>query len=109
MLIESSAIIDLSRLQELLEKLADESEVVNAIAQLQRQLDQWLASKSKNDSDDRPLASILLQLDQVNQMSQQIENQDIRQRIEISVNNIRHSICHEHLNIAAVDSVAVGT
>ena len=108
-LIESSAIIDLSRLQELLDKLADESEVVNAIEQLQRQLDQWLASKSKNDSDSRPLVSILLQLDQVNQMSQQIENQDIRQRIEISVNNIRHSICHEHLNIAAVDSVAVGT
>ena len=108
-LIESSAIIDLSRLQELLDQLADQPEVVNAIAQLQWQLDQWLASKSKNDSDDRPLASILLQLDQVNQMSQQIENQDIRQRIEISVNNIRHSICHEHLNIAAVDSVAVGT
>ena len=108
-LIESSAIIDLSRLQELLDQLADQTEVVNSIQQLQRQLAQWLTNKAKTDSDSHLLSSILLQLDQVNQVSQQIENQDKRQRIEISVNNIRHSICHENLNIATMDSFAVRT
>ena len=107
-LIESSAIIDLSRLQELLDKLADQTAMVNLIQQLQRQIAQWLENKAKNDTDGPLLSSILLQLDQVNQGSQQIENEDIRQRIEISVNNIRHSICHTNLNIATLDTVAMG-
>ncbi|OTG67178.1 FUSC family protein [Acinetobacter silvestris] len=94
-LIESSAMIDLSRLHELVAKLPSESDIVTLIEQLQQQLVQWLDSKSKRMPETNQLKIIRLQLHQVDRAAQNIQDQDIRQRIQISVNNIRNSICHD--------------
>ena len=93
-LIESSTAIDLTRLHELMKKLSKESPVVDSINRLQSQLNQWFIFKEKNQSDPEVLSTLLLLFEQINQQVQSLGDEDIRHRIEISVNNIRNSICH---------------
>jgi uncharacterized membrane protein YccC len=107
-LIESSAAIDLTRLQELVQKLSPESTTTSAIVKLQRLLNQWLNEKAVTQPDDNLRQALIQQFDQVLQYAQAVGDQDIRQRIEISVNNIRNSICHIHLVDAQPSTVLVG-
>ncbi|OTG80725.1 FUSC family protein [Acinetobacter sp. ANC 4648] len=108
-LIESSAIIDLSRLHELVKKLSAETEVMNLIEQLQQQLYQWLEDKSKNCTDSNQFKMIMLQLQKVNVAAQNMGDEDLRLRIQISVNNIRNSICHDNgLSLENADTAWVG-
>lgn len=107
-LIESSAAIDLTRLQELVQKLSPESTTTSAIVKLQGLLNQWLIEKAVTQPDDNLRQALIQQFDQVLQDAQAVGDQDIRQRIEISVNNIRNSICHIHLVDAQPSTVRVG-
>lgn len=107
-LIESSAAIDLTRLQELVQKLSPESTTTSAIFKLQGLLNQWLSEKAVTQPDDNLRQALIQQFDQVLQDAQAVGDQDIRQRIEISVNNIRNSICHIHLVDAQPSTVLVG-
>lgn len=107
-LIESSAAIDLTRLQELAQKLSPESTTTGAIVKLQDLLNQWLSEKAVTQPDDNLRQALIQQFDQVLQDAQAVGDQDIRQRIEISVNNIRNSICHIHLDDAQPSTVLVG-
>jgi len=107
-LIESSAAIDLTRLQELVQKLSPESTTTTAIVKLQRLLNQWLNEKAVTQPDDNLRQALIQQFDQVLQDAQAVGDQDIRQRIEISVNNIRNSICHIQLVDAQPSTVLVG-
>lgn len=107
-LIESSAAIDLTRLQELVQKLSPESTTTGAIVKLQGLLNQWLSEKAVTQPDDNLRQTLIQQFDQVLQDAQAVGDQDIRQRIEISVNNIRNSICHIHLVDAQPSTVLVG-
>jgi len=107
-LIESSAAIDLTRLQELAQKLSPESTTTSAIVKLQGLLNQWLSEKAVTQPDDNLRQALIQQFDQVLQDAQAVGDQDIRQRIEISVNNIRNSICHIHLVDAQPSTALVG-
>lgn len=107
-LIESSAAIDLTRLQELVQKLSPESTTTSAIVKLQGLLNQWLSEKAVTQPDDNLRQALIQQFDQVLQGAQAVGDQDIRQRIEISVNNIRNSICHLHLVDTQPSAVLVG-
>ena len=107
-LIESSAAVDLTRLQELVQKLSPESATASAIVKLQRQLNQWLIEKATGQADNNLRQALIQQFDQVLQDAQAVGDQDIRQRIEISVNNIRNSICHIQLVDAQPSTVLVG-
>ncbi|MFW1745936.1 FUSC family protein [Acinetobacter guillouiae] len=107
-LIESSAAIDLTRLQELVQKLSPESTTTSAIVKLQGLLNQWLSEKAITQPDDNLRQALIQQFAQVLQDAQAVGDQDIRQRIEISVNNIRNSICHIHLVDAQPSTVLVG-
>jgi len=107
-LIESSAAIDLTRLQELVQKLSPESTTTSAIVKLQRLLNQWLSENAVTQPDDNLRQALIQQFDQVLQDAQAVGDQDIRQRIEISVNNIRNSICHIHLVDAQPSTALVG-
>ncbi|WP_327858018.1 FUSC family protein [Acinetobacter guillouiae] len=107
-LIESSAAIDLTRLQELVQKLSPESTTTGAIVKLQGLLNQWLSEKAVTQPDDNLRQALIQQFDQVLQDAQAVGDQDIRQRIEISVNNIRNSICHIHLVDVQPSTVLVG-
>lgn len=107
-LIESSAAIDLTRLQELAQKLSPESTTTSAIVKLQGLLNQWLSEKAVTQPDDNLRQALIQQFAQVLQDAQAVGDQDIRQRIEISVNNIRNSICHIQLVDAQPSTVLVG-
>ena len=103
-LIEASAAIDLTRLQEFLIKIPSDSEVVKNIQILQQQLYKWFKSKEKDQTDQlhvqqEMLRDIMLQLDQLESSAFSLEDNETRLRILISVNNIRSSICHaDHIH-----------
>lgn len=108
-LIESSTAIDLTRLHELMKKLSKESPVVDSINRLQKQLNQWFIFKEKNQSDPEILSTLLLLFEQINQQVQSLGDEDIRHRIEISVNNIRNSICHISTADTQLSTLLLGT
>ena len=93
-LIESSAAIDLTRLQELMKKLPSDSVTALSILKLQKMLSRWLAERESNRVDDVLRQELVQQFVQVVQDAQAVGDEDIRHRIEISINNIRDSICH---------------
>lgn len=99
-LIESSAVIDFTRLQELAEKLPKNSPLIAQIAQLQTYLELWLGEKEKQQVT-ATLDQVLLKLKEIQVDAESIEDRDIRHRLWISVNNIRHSICHQDEKSAA--------
>ncbi|RZG45514.1 FUSC family protein [Acinetobacter wuhouensis] len=104
-LIESSAAIDLTRLQELMKKLPADSITALSIAKLQSLLSQWLSERESYQVDDALQHQLIEQFSQVVADAQAVGDEDIRHRIEISVNNIRNSICH----LPVVDTQATAT
>jgi uncharacterized membrane protein YccC len=93
-LIESSAAIDLTRLQELVKKLSPESATTRSIFKLQDLLEQWWTEKKHNHPTDHLKQQLIQQFEQVIEDVQAVGDEDIRHRIEISVNNICSSMCH---------------
>ncbi|MDM1757935.1 MULTISPECIES: FUSC family protein [unclassified Acinetobacter] len=96
-LVESSAVIDFTRLQELAGKLSNESPVVAEIAQLQKYLEKWFSEKEKQQPADLTLHNVLQQLQNIQYDADSIGDEDIRHRLKISVNNIRNSVCHQQV------------
>ncbi|MEG0483153.1 MAG: FUSC family protein [Acinetobacter sp.] len=107
-LIESSAAIDLTRLQELVQKLSLESPVRHSIVALQKLLKQWLIQREENLPSEPLASSLLYVFDQVLADVQSVGDEDIRQRVEISVNNIRNSICHQYIGLNSDSVTLVG-
>ncbi len=93
-LIESSAAIDLTRLQELLKKLPSDSVTAISILKLQSMLVRWFDDREANQLNDVLKNELTQQFEQITHDAQAVGDEDIRHRIEISVNNIRNSICH---------------
>ena len=95
-LVESSAVIDLTRIQELANKLEPESDVVNGLEALQQDLDDYFRAKENNQKN--VLANLLQQIvnkiNHLNIAATDIENVDVAQRIQYSLNNIQSSLCH---------------
>ena len=93
-LIEVSAMVDFTRLQELIDKLPPESALKALLIELQKTLDQCLAQCESHSNNIAFEARLSQQFAQVLENIASVENDDIRHRIEISINNIRNSICH---------------
>ena len=93
-LIEASAMVDFTRLQELIDKLPPESALKALLIELQKTLDQCLAQCESHSNNIAFEARLSQQFAQVLENIASVENDDIRHRIEISINNIRNSICH---------------
>ena len=93
-LIEVSAMVDFTRLQELIDKLPPESALRALLIELQKTLDQCLAQCESHSNNTAFEARLSQQFAQVLENIPSVENDDIRHRIEISINNIRNSICH---------------
>lgn len=93
-LIEVSAMVDFTRLQELIDKLPPESALRALLIELQKTLDQCLAQCESHSNNIAFEARLSQQFAQVLENIPSVENDDIRHRIEISINNIRNSICH---------------
>lgn len=94
-LIESSSIVDLSRLQELANQTPQNSELAHRIGNLQQNLDELFRAK-ENDVDNTValVEQIHHGLFELKQLASNIEDMTMRQRLLISLNNIAYSMCH---------------
>ncbi|MDQ9950049.1 MULTISPECIES: FUSC family protein [Acinetobacter] len=94
-LIESSSIVDLSRLQELANQFPQTSELTQHIGDLQQNLDELFRAKENDGNDTTVLVEkIYRALFELKQLASNVEDMTIRQRLLISLNNIAYSMCH---------------
>jgi len=98
-LIESSSIVDLSRLQELANQLPQTSELAHHIGNLQQNLDELFRAKESDvDNTSALVEPIYRALFELKQLASNIEDMTMRQRLLISLNNIAYSMCHVSSN-----------
>lgn len=94
-LIESSSIVDLSRLQELANQFPQTSELTQHIGDLQQNLDELFRAKENDGNDTTVLVEkIYRALFELKQLASNVEDMTIRQRLLISLNNIAYSMYH---------------
>ena len=94
-LIETSAVIDLTRLQELINKLPQQDAIIFYIQDLQQSLDDYFQAKEMQRASADILQNLLQHLAVVRSATDDVENREIAQRLNISLNNIRSSLCHQ--------------
>ena len=94
-LIETSAVIDLTRLQELINKLPQQDAIIFYIQDLQQSLDDYFQAKEMQRASADILQNLLQRLAVVRSATDDVENRQIAQRLNISLNNIRSSLCHQ--------------
>lgn len=94
-LIETSAVIDLTRLQELINKLPQQDAIIFYIQDLQQSLDDYFQAKEMQRASADILQKLLQRLAVVRSATDDVENREIAQRLNISLNNIRSSLCHQ--------------
>jgi len=96
-LVETSAVIDLTRLQELMNRLASDQAILTSLEDLQQILDDYF--RAKENAQTQLISDlhqqVILKIRQLKNEAQHLEQTEITQRIQISLNNIRSSLCHE--------------
>ncbi|TCB55488.1 FUSC family protein [Acinetobacter terrestris] len=108
-LIETSAVIDLTRLQELINKLPEQAAIVSSIEDLQQSLDDYFRAKEMQRPHADILQNLLHSLAVVQAASDEVENPDVAQRLKISLNNIRSSLCHQDTGHRAEQKILAGS
>lgn len=94
-LIESSSIVDLSRLQELANQFPQNSELAHHIGNLQQNLDELFRAKENDANNTVALVEkVHRALFELKQLASNVDDMTIRQRLLISLNNIAYSMCH---------------
>ena len=105
-LIESSSIIDLVRLQEISQKLPQLVSLKNEVNVLQQQLTEYFQMQEKQLSLNHFPIRIVQQIDLLQRIAVQIEDEQLAQRMLISLNNICESI--GHVSTQKMDSETYG-
>jgi uncharacterized membrane protein YccC len=108
-LIETSAVVDLTRLQELIEKLPEQESIVSSIEDLQQSLDDYFRAKEMQRPHADILQNLLHNLTVVQSATDEVENPDVAQRLKISLNNIRSSLCHQNTVNRAEQKILAGS
>ncbi|MEJ2899817.1 FUSC family protein [Acinetobacter sp. NS-4] len=96
-LVETSAVIDLTRLQELMHRLDSDQAILASLEDLQQGLDDYFRAKENVQTQLIPdlHQQVILKISQLKNQTQQLEHAETAQRIQMSLNNIRSSLCHE--------------
>ncbi|MGE8561817.1 MAG: FUSC family protein [Acinetobacter sp.] len=95
-LIETSAVVDLTRLKELSNTLPKQHTVVFNIEAVQQSLDDYFRAKEMQRPHADILQNVLQHIAVVQSAIAELGNPDITQRLNISLNNIRSSLCHQN-------------
>ena len=93
-LIESSAVIDLTRVQELMDQLAGYTSLTRHLQKLQSQIDVFFQAKERHTADSKCRQDILDQIQDIQAELVQIDDLSIARRLQVSLNNIQSSLCH---------------
>lgn len=107
-LIETSAVVDLTRLQELMKKLPQQHVMIAFIQDLQQSLDDYFHAKEMQRAQTERLQKLLYCLAAVQTAMDQVENSDLAQRLNISLNNIQSSLCHHNTLNMTEQNILVG-
>lgn len=107
-LIESSSIIDLVRLQEISQKLPQLVGLKNEVNVLQQQLTEYFQMQEKQLSLNYFPIRIVQQIDLLQRITVQIEDEQLAQRMLISLNNICESIGHVSTQKMASETYDLG-
>jgi len=93
-LIESSAVIDLTRVQELIEKMPMQASITLHLQELQSQMDAYFYAKELDHSDLQVRQHILDKIQIIQAELIELEDLSIARRLQVSLNNIQSSLCH---------------
>ena len=93
-LIESSAVIDLTRVQELIEKMPMQASITLHLQELQSQMDAYFHAKELDHSDLQVRQHILDKIQIIQAELIQLQDLSIARRLQVSLNNIQSSLCH---------------
>lgn len=93
-MIESSAVIDLTRIQELMLKLNSNDQVLSHLQQFVRQLDDYLRSKEHQLNTELMQQKMIETIQMLHLDTVSIDDTGISERLLISLNNIQSSLCH---------------
>lgn len=93
-LIESSAVIDLTRVQELMDQLAGYTTLTRHLQKLQSQIDVFFQAKERHTADSKCRQDILDKIQDIQVELVQIDDLSIARRLQVSLNNIQSSLCH---------------
>jgi hypothetical protein len=93
-LIESSAVIDLTRVQELIEKMPVQALITLHLQELQSQMDAYFHAKELDHSDLQVRQHILDKIQIIQAELIQLQDLSIARRLQVSLNNIQSSLCH---------------
>ncbi|WP_432209572.1 FUSC family protein [Acinetobacter variabilis] len=93
-LIESSAVVDLARLQELILKLPEQQPLTQQLEDLQIQLDEYFRAKEIGQNYDATFTQLINKIQALEADLIMQEHTDVVERLHISLNNIRSSLCH---------------
>ncbi|MFC6051874.1 fusaric acid resistance protein [Acinetobacter sp. Ac_877] len=93
-LIESSAVIDLTRIQELMNKMDDQLSIFQSLADLQSYLDDYFRAKELHQAEDELRNTLLNKIQSIQQEAFVLDDINIAQRLQVSLNNIQSSLCH---------------
>ncbi|RGD89931.1 FUSC family protein [Acinetobacter sp. SWAC57] len=93
-LIESSAVIDLTRVQELMDQLAGYTTLTRHLQKLQSQIDVFFQAKERHTADSKCRQDILDKIQDIQAELVQIDDLSIARRLQVSLNNIQSSLCH---------------
>lgn len=93
-LIESSAVIDLTRVQELMDQLSGYTTLTRHLQKLQSQIDVFFQAKERHTADSKCRQDILDKIQDIQVELVQIDDLSIARRLQVSLNNIQSSLCH---------------
>ena len=93
-LVESSAVIDLARLQELLSKLPQQNVLKANMQDLQQYFEEYFCAQENSKATPSTQLKLINKINQLQKQAEDLPNNEISQRLQISFNNILSSLCH---------------
>lgn len=93
-IIECSAVVDLPRIQELMLKLDKNDHLLVSLEEFTLQLDDYLRAKEFRQNAEPYRNKLLEKIKSLTQEAEKVEDLNIAERLNISLNNIQTSLCH---------------
>lgn len=93
-IIECSAVVDLARIQELMLKLKKDDHLLIGLEEFTLQLDDYLRAKELSQDTEIFHQKLMNKLADLSAKSEQIEDENLSLRLQMSLNNIQNSLCH---------------
>lgn len=100
-IIECSAVVDLARIQELMLSFNKQDHLVIRLEELTLELDDYLRAKELKQNAEPFRLKIIEKIQSLHQAIIAVADLNISERLQISLNNIQNSLCHQQTESSA--------